>query len=903
MATSYANSLGTGDRRGSILIIHDLNLFNTESTLEFIDGAVANGNYVPSGTGFQGKKVTFDFRTGKIIDELRVNTEFANNQGTWQVSGSNDGVNFTNIGSPVAFTVATPAVLAFTNSTSYRYYRLTGSSGTITQTYWREIEFKIDQGSTTPASATTYSDALSTGNRTSTITVTASAGLFNSGNTNMSILVDGNTANTADFIPNGTGFQTKTIVIDFVSTVILDEIKLYNQAITEQGTWTVSGSNDGSSYTGLGDWPFQRTALKVMGFFNQTGYRFYKLTGLSGTIAQSYWDELEFRVTVTNPGLVSSDTLNNWGENQKLGYGNILADNAANLADAVIRTLGYPETPSDNLRNWADSVTYTRYDALTPLSVTVADTFMNLTGPPSQRFSWKDGQIVNLDNKSLFVGVDDLGAFLTDDVATSLVVFFNSVSGTAFDTMMYGWSDSINVAESIALQVGDSIALIDSLSLFSALFLSPSDTLSMSDSVSRYPFGNVAVSDTLSMTDAVAVNNALKLTVSVGDTMSFSDDIQKLVGGSFNIYIRRYLNDVQGLNIDIVPVPPLQPPPVPPPVITPPASVFPLMVLGSSPQSPSFGGERLFPPSIFWQKSNTRLVDPSSATWINAMGASQGVVLRTTAPPSITDGWGERAYGVPYYIVDKNQTQVEIVYDTNTLAQSVDKECYPGPYFGTMPIPLPPKVKGGYFQGVWSQNFSGDKHTVTVDKDNGYVYETWNTNYIGDGKIHAGAGVRYDARLGDAQYPVFTNTATVSGIPYIQGMIRYDEVATGVISHALAFTALGPWGRAACTFPATHHQYNNINDPNLPPFGALIRLKSSFDISSFPTQSKVVLKALQDYGAYYIDGGANIELIWAMDDRWDWIDVATLTQVALTNFEFCKIETPIYSDTIGGLKP
>lgn len=145
MATSYSNPGGTGNRTASITASATTALFNDNSLIQqFLNGSFANATYVPDGTAFIGKNITFDFGTGKVVDEVRLIVEIANSQATWQPSGSNNGTDFTDIGSPVAFTVANSALLTFTNSTSYRYYRLTGSSGTVSQTWWQEVEFKID---------------------------------------------------------------------------------------------------------------------------------------------------------------------------------------------------------------------------------------------------------------------------------------------------------------------------------------------------------------------------------------------------------------------------------------------------------------------------------------------------------------------------------------------------------------------------------------------------------------------------------------------------------------------------------------------------------------------------------------------------------------------------------------
>jgi hypothetical protein len=295
--TSYANTGGTGDRRDDITITATRGLCNSDDWTVFVDGSISdNSSYVLGGTGFIGKSLTFDFRTGKVVDEIKVRAGAANDLATWQPSGSNDGVNFTNIGSPVAFTIATSALLTFTNFTSYRYYRITGSSGTINQTHWQEIEFKIDQGDNTYESSTSYSNTGGTGDRTASITVTDDSGIFANGS--LSIFVNGADEDT-NYVPNGTGFITKSFTLDFgsVTTKIIDEIRLKLASTNDQAAWQVSGSNDGSSFADLGGVAeFPRLTTSVISFFNLTGYRYYRLTGASGTVSQTFWRELEFRI-------------------------------------------------------------------------------------------------------------------------------------------------------------------------------------------------------------------------------------------------------------------------------------------------------------------------------------------------------------------------------------------------------------------------------------------------------------------------------------------------------------------------------------------------------------------------------------------------------------------------------
>jgi hypothetical protein len=299
MATDYANAGGTGDRTGSIWITADRGFLNQDAVSGWVDNVFTNAanNFPLTGTTFQGKSITFDFRTGKIVDEIRLYVETGgNSQGTWDVSGSNDGENFTSIATAVAWTGTTTKLLTFTNSTSYRYYRITGATGTITQTHWRELEFKIEQGATDVASSTSYSNTGGTGDRTASITLSQTSGLFNSAT--LSVFVDGLSANN-NYVPNGTGFQGKSVTFDFGvgASKVIDEIRLVMAGAEEQGTWQVSASNNGTDFTNLGSaktWP--RIATRVISFFNLTGYRYYRMTGVSGTIVQNFMYEYQFRI-------------------------------------------------------------------------------------------------------------------------------------------------------------------------------------------------------------------------------------------------------------------------------------------------------------------------------------------------------------------------------------------------------------------------------------------------------------------------------------------------------------------------------------------------------------------------------------------------------------------------------
>jgi hypothetical protein len=112
--------------------------------------------------------------------------------------------------------------------------------------------------------------------------------------------------------------------------------------------------------------------------------------------------------------------------------------------------------------------------------------------------------------------------------------------------------------------------------------------------------------------------------------------------------------------------------------------------------------------------------------------------------------------------------------------------------------------------------------------------------------------------------------------------VRYDEVSSGEITHALRFTA--PSTREAYSWPARHYA-SSITDPAYPSMGQRFRLKSSFDTSGYPSQAQIVLNALKKYGMILADNGAPWYITGAPDERWDNDALHTLHQLKGTDFE------------------
>jgi hypothetical protein len=149
----------------------------------------------------------------------------------------------------------------------------------------------------------------------------------------------------------------------------------------------------------------------------------------------------------------------------------------------------------------------------------------------------------------------------------------------------------------------------------------------------------------------------------------------------------------------------------------------------------------------------------------------------------------------------------------------------------------------------------------------------------------AGSGAVWDMKTNHYR-PAGWTSADAAGLPILPGLVRYDEVEDGVINHALRFTVQVT--RRAYVFPASHWASNNT-DPLRPPMGMRVRLKSSFDTSSFPPQAKVVLEALKKYGMFVADNGSDWYLSGVADPRWDDAQINTLKQLRGHDFEVVQM--------------
>ena len=288
-------------------------------------------------------------------------------------------------------------------------------------------------------------------------------------------------------------------------------------------------------------------------------------------------------------------------------------------------------------------------------------------------------------------------------------------------------------------------------------------------------------------------------------------------------------------------------------------------------QSASLNGFMPFPADNPWnQDISSASVDANSAAIVNFIGSGIGL------HPDFGSGqYNGQSIGIPYLVVGSQQGLVPIVFT------AYGGESDPGP----MPIPVSALIEGDPAPG------NGDRHVLVLDNNNCWLYELY-SSFPNAASWNADSAAVWDLTA-DEQRPYTWTSADAAGLPIFPGLARYDEVAAGHINHALRFTLQS--SRAAFVPPASHWAANSSN-ALAAPMGMRLRLKASFDISSFSAANQVILTALKKYGIIMADNGSSMYIGGAPDARWDNSDLHNLGIVTAADFDVVQM-SPIYTAT------
>ena len=259
---------------------------------------------------------------------------------------------------------------------------------------------------------------------------------------------------------------------------------------------------------------------------------------------------------------------------------------------------------------------------------------------------------------------------------------------------------------------------------------------------------------------------------------------------------------------------------------------------------------QVFPSDNVWNTDVSTLpVNPKSATWMANMNSGA----------NLHPDFGPPDYGIPFNVVGSSHATQSFQFDYPDESDNV-------------PYPFGPdiSIEGG--PGV----SSGDGHALIVNRDTCTLYEI----YQAYRSPQAGSGAVFN--LGsNALRPATWTSADAAGLPIFPGLVRYDEIQSGAINHAIRFTAHA----TDCQFiwPARHQA--GTCSAALPPMGARFRLKPSFDISSYSPSAQVVLRAFQHYGLMLADNGSDWYFQGSVDPNWPDSFISELKSVPASMFE------------------
>jgi len=296
--------------------------------------------------------------------------------------------------------------------------------------------------------------------------------------------------------------------------------------------------------------------------------------------------------------------------------------------------------------------------------------------------------------------------------------------------------------------------------------------------------------------------------------------------------------------------PPTQPPTQPP---TLPPTLPPTAPPTSPPTTPP--SCTMFPSTNVWNKDVSTLpVRSDSAALMGSIGLSAAL-----HPDFSSLAWNNGiGYGIPFNVTNASTPKY-------TVSFQYASESDAGPY----PIPSNPKIEG-----------DTDSHLLSWDTTGCYLYELYDAHLVG-GQWTAGSGAIWNL-ASNALRPAGWTSADAAGLPILPGLVRYDDIVAGVISHALRFTA--PTTAQSYIYPARHEAGCTASNC-LAPMGLRIRLKASVNISGYPLEDQIILTALKRYGMLLADNGSPMYLTGAPDSRWSDDNLHLLQQLHGSDFE------------------
>ncbi len=274
----------------------------------------------------------------------------------------------------------------------------------------------------------------------------------------------------------------------------------------------------------------------------------------------------------------------------------------------------------------------------------------------------------------------------------------------------------------------------------------------------------------------------------------------------------------------------------------------------SPPPSPPPSGAGLFSKAHGWNRDVSALAKSSRSDAIIAQLVASG-------------GWGGgNRLRTDFTIALLN---ADASTPRRTVTAPAGGYCYGGPDCDAVPmqVPLPAAGNTEGSSNYVCDTASNDCHVLVYERDQRRLYELYQATQTAAGFTSYAAFVwDLDKQYGDVLRGDQCTSADAAGLPIAALLPTSDEVAAGVVPHALRFILPNArMKRQVYVRPATHAGGPSSTNADAPPYGVRFRLKASFDETPYNANARVVIRAMKTYGMILSDGG-NIALTFA-DDR------------------------------------
>lgn len=294
------------------------------------------------------------------------------------------------------------------------------------------------------------------------------------------------------------------------------------------------------------------------------------------------------------------------------------------------------------------------------------------------------------------------------------------------------------------------------------------------------------------------------------------------------------------------------------------------LVCSSASAANTVAGCPMFPKDNWWNtKIHNQPKDPRSKDWILSQSGNPWLGYNFNSGKG---KWGTP--GMPLNIVSAKQKGISL------------KDAMYGVDPGLYPIPRHPRMQR-----------PTDRHMLILQKGECKLFELWQAKKTGSG-WQASQATIWDLNKNQMRMQGDTS-ADAAGFSVTAGIIRKDEIGKKRIEHALRTTL--PDIQRGWIWPATHTDGNRGKQKQYPPMGIRLRLtQKAWKRENFTGQSKKIARAMREYGLFLSDSSgtpdqfySGFEIQGESDPRWDEENLAQLSQLRISDFEFVKNTHPI----------